>query len=216
MRDGACAGQTRYPQGINVNEDRYTRCKGRRIVLSKIWRLSQNGSNHVARSFCAPDPKVLGGEGRIAECVMMKIIEFTRAFQGPAEELIHENLARRFGVLDRSKNPDLVDIEASYSGGTFLLAVDAGILCGTGAFLTIGTESVQMVRMHIHPAYRRRGVASSLLSSLENAALGRRRTSAVLETNDDWYDAIAFYKAKGYQETRRRGGEIHFIKQLVG
>ncbi len=123
-------------------------------------------------------------------------------------------MARRFGFLDESKNPDLDDIHSFYANGAFLVALDAESVCGTGAYLRMSADTVQIVRVHTDVAYRRRGVASTILQSLEDLARGSNYTLAVLETNDDWDDAIRFYESRGYRQSYRYNEEIHFAKNL--
>jgi GNAT superfamily N-acetyltransferase len=123
--------------------------------------------------------------------------------QRAARAVILAGLGEHFGAIDETLNPDLNDIAASYGGAAFLVACDGDEIVGTGA-LTPRPDGVAIVsRMSTAAAHRRRGVAREVLSRLVDAARERGCTRVVLGTNIDWEDAIAFYRAFGFEEMRR-------------
>lgn len=123
--------------------------------------------------------------------------------QSVARSLVLEGLGEHFGVIDETLNPDLNDIAASYASGIFLVACDGDAIVGSGA-LTPRPDGVAIVsRMSTAATYRRRGVARTTLSRLVDVARERGCTRVVLGTNIDWEDAIAFYRAFGFEEMRR-------------
>ena len=142
------------------------------------------------------------------------IERFTRSHQKAASELINANLERRFGFLDVSKNPDLVDIEKFYGNDLFLVAIAERTLIGTGALTRVASTTGQIVRMHTLLDYQRQGVARALLQELERHATHQGFRRLILETNIDWYEAIGFYRANGYAELASTEVEIHFEKFL--
>jgi ribosomal protein S18 acetylase RimI-like enzyme len=56
--------------------------------------------------------------------------------------------------------------------------------------------------------FRRAGIATAILRSLINEARSAACTVVALSTNDDWYDALAFYRASGFEETGRKQHEF--------
>ena len=144
----------------------------------------------------------------------LKIRPFRRADQEAAATLIRANLAARFGRLDPTRNPDLVDIAAAYREDHFLVAFVGDRLAGTGALRTAGTGVGRIERMHTDAAFRRRGVATRMLAALQTLAESRGFESIVLETTIGWTDAERFYRAAGFRESHRLNGEVHFSKHL--
>lgn len=144
----------------------------------------------------------------------IRIVDFDPAYQTQAAELINTGLGEHFGFVDESMNPDLFDIETYYGEGDFLLALDGDRVAGTGSLMPVNGEVGRIARMHTAASYRRSGVASRVLGTLEARALARGFTSVVLETNLGWDDANAFYSRHGYLEATRNEVEIHYLKSL--
>ncbi len=141
---------------------------------------------------------------------------FTQADQGPVRRLILTGLGEHFGFVDESRNPDLDDVAASYlaPGHAFVVAELAGELVGTRALLEEAPGVGRLVRMSVDPAHRRRGIGRSLVAHLTDLARRRGYRRLVLETNDDWYDAIGLYQACGFVAYDRAAGEVHLALEL--
>lgn len=144
----------------------------------------------------------------------VEIRPFKREDQLPARQLILNGLAEHWGWLDLSKNPDLDDIAACYSGGVFLVAVHRGEIIGTGGLLPGADRSAQIVRVHVAEHYRRMGVGSLIMDALSEIARGMGFMRLVLETTATWEDAIAFYRRLGFQTTHHLDGDVYMAKQL--
>jgi GNAT superfamily N-acetyltransferase len=142
------------------------------------------------------------------------IREFDPRYQAAAADLINKSLGARFGFMDVTKNPDLYDIETTYGAGDFLLAFEGDLLVATGALMPKGDSTGQIARMHTAAPYRRQGIGTRVLETLEIGAQTRGFSALILETNNDWDDAIAFYVANGYGETGRSDVEVTFQKAL--
>lgn len=69
---------------------------------------------------------------------------------------------------------------------------------GCGAFKSFGGEAVEIKRMFVPPAHRRKGIASLVLHELEHWAADLGYTSCVLETGRKQPEAIALYMKCGY------------------
>lgn len=123
--------------------------------------------------------------------------------------------------------PDLADVPASFEsvGGAFVVAVlvdgaDERIV-GMGGGKPRSPETVEVLRVRVHPAVRRQGVGRMLMDELERraAALGHREV--VLDTATNQPEAVAFYSGLGYEETHREHRPewtwtlVHFRKALA-
>jgi [ribosomal protein S18]-alanine N-acetyltransferase len=104
------------------------------------------------------------------------------------------------GTVDASLNPDLDDVEESYDGDSVLVAVDSGLVVGTGILMVRAPEG-EIVRMAVQRAYRRRGIATRLLSELICLASERGINRIVVETNAKWSEARDLYEKAGFKFT---------------
>jgi GNAT superfamily N-acetyltransferase len=133
-----------------------------------------------------------------------------------ARTLILAGLGEHFGSIDKTLNRDLDDIGQTYlaRGHLFLVAIAGDCLVGTGALVRIGTDRAELVRISVHPGWRRRGVGRILVRSLEQQAVQRGVRRIEVETNDDWHDAIGFYLRCGYQEYARDAGSVYLAREF--
>jgi ribosomal protein S18 acetylase RimI-like enzyme len=147
----------------------------------------------------------------------VRIRPFAPGDQTTARALILEGLREHWGWLDPNLNPDLDDITASYlaPGHVFFVAQSERTLTGTGAVIVDGSVG-QIVRVAVHPQWRRRGIARALIAALLEAARARDLDRVWMETNDDWHDAIGLYRRCGFQEFDRREGCIFMALNLAG
>jgi GNAT superfamily N-acetyltransferase len=70
---------------------------------------------------------------------------------------------------------------------------------GCGAIKEFGPEAMEVKRMYVAPESRNKGVATKILSALENWAGELTYTKCVLETGKRQPEAIALYQKSGYQ-----------------
>jgi ribosomal protein S18 acetylase RimI-like enzyme len=98
--------------------------------------------------------------------------------------------------------PDLVDVESTFiqRGGDFVVVEDNGFLVGMGGFKPRSSAAAEILRVRVHPAVRRRGVGRRLMAELENRATARGFIEVVLDTATNQPEAVAFYRAIGYEE----------------
>lgn len=98
--------------------------------------------------------------------------------------------------------PDLAGVPASFTdaGGDFLVVELGGRVVGMGGIRPTGDSSAEVLRVRVHPATRRQGIGTLLMSSLEDRArqLGIGRLHLDTATNQP--EAVAFYRALGFQE----------------
>jgi ribosomal protein S18 acetylase RimI-like enzyme len=136
--------------------------------------------------------------------------------QAAARRLILAGLGDHFGVIDEMLNPDLDDIQRHYvaSGHLFVVAERDGDLIGTGALIEEAPSTGRIVRMSVDRNCRGQGLGRRLVAHLIAAARARGYTRLLVETNDDWSDAIGLYRACSFVEEARRDGEIHMVMEL--
>lgn len=147
--------------------------------------------------------------------MQLRIQAFHRSEQGAARALISAGLRERFPDWDETKNEDLPDIYASYPGRghVFLVAYLDGRLIGAGG-LVVGDGAGQIVRVSVHAAFRNRGIARRIVEALVDEAGLRGLAIVWMETNEDWWAAIALYKSAGFQEFDRRDGCLFMRREL--
>lgn len=102
-----------------------------------------------------------------------------------------------------------------------LLAYADNHAVGCGAFRSFTDDTVEIKRMYVRPEYRGRGIASVLLTGLEEWAWENSFHSCILETGYNQPEAIALYKKSGYTVIPNYGpyekvnNSICFGKKLV-
>ena len=69
---------------------------------------------------------------------------------------------------------------------------------GCGAFREKENDTVEIKRMFVHPDYRKKGLASALLSALEIWAAEENYNYTILETGKKKPEAINLYQKQGY------------------
>ncbi len=115
-------------------------------------------------------------------------------------QLILHGLGEHYGFIDETRNPDIDNILENYIaiGAAFLVAQLNEQIVGTGALIEEEPSVGRIVRMSVDRAYRRHGIGKNIMQHLIEAARQRGYTQVRLETNNDWYDVIAFYTSLGF------------------
>lgn len=146
----------------------------------------------------------------------LNIRPFTRTDQGPAKRLILQGLGEHFGTIDPNLNPDLDNIHANYivRGDLFLVAEIDHILVGTGGLIQESAGIGRIVRVSVASSHRRQGIGQIITRHLIAEAPDKNYSQLVVETNEDWFDAVRLYLGFGFIEFDRRDGEIHMRKNL--
>jgi GNAT superfamily N-acetyltransferase/uncharacterized damage-inducible protein DinB len=147
----------------------------------------------------------------------LTIRDFTPRDQIVTRRLVLAGLGDHFGTIDETMNPDLDDIATHYlaPGHRFVLAERDGALVGAGALIEEAPDTGRLVRMSVDRAHRSQGIGRALVNHLLAEARTRGYRRVVIETNDDWRDAIGLYRACGFTEFDRRDGEIHMALELI-
>lgn len=159
-------------------------------------------------------PFVGWDQRRSTRAVGITIVPFREEWQEEVQRLLWAYLEERWGVLDLSLNPDILDIKSSFHEGLFVVALDAGNVVGTGGILPETATSARVVRMTVSRERRGAGIGTLILDYLVQEALKRDNTSLVLETTETWESAIAFYLRYGFQLLGCWEGDAHFRLEL--
>src|SRR3954453_15386445 len=112
-------------------------------------------------------------------------------------ERVQQEYVARYGGRDAA----VVDpAEFTPPLGLFLVAEVAGVPagCGGGRVHDAGRGVVELKRMYVEPAFRRRGVAGLVLSALERTAADAGHRHLVLNSGDRQPEALALYVGRGY------------------
>jgi GNAT superfamily N-acetyltransferase len=83
--------------------------------------------------------------------------------------------------------------------GLFLVAEVDGVPAGCGAWRVHGPGVVEVKRVYVEPAFRRRGLAELLMAALETSAARAGHGAVVLNCGDRQPEALALYEAGGYR-----------------
>ena len=136
--------------------------------------------------------------------------------QSAVRALILDGLAEHFGVLNPALNPDVDDVFHWYlqAGHIFLTAWQNEQLIGTGGLLCQPDGVGQIVRVSVHRDFRRHGLGRRIVDALLRSAAERGLTHVWMETNDDWFAAIALYQSCGFYPFDRRDGNLYMRRTI--
>lgn len=144
----------------------------------------------------------------------MKIIPFQKEFQKEVMALILSGLAEHWGEPDLTLNPDLNDIETSFSKGIFLTGWSHNTLAATGGALFIDQYTAQIVRMSVNKEFRKQGLGTQILDALVLSLKKMGIKRVILETTTTWTGVISFYRKYGFTLTHEHGEDSWFELSL--
>lgn len=84
--------------------------------------------------------------------------------------------------------------------GCRVVAYEDGQPAGCGAWKKIDDATFEVKRIYIAPEFRRKGIASAIISALEQDAAKHGFTKVILETAPMTGDSAALYRKLGYHE----------------
>jgi GNAT superfamily N-acetyltransferase len=142
-------------------------------------------------------------------------------FDGPEALVLLEEVQQFY--VQRYGGPDTTPLDPDEFAppfGAFMVADLDGETVGCAGLRRHDPETVELKRMYVRPAYRRRGLGRRLLLAVEDRArrLGYRRL--ILETGLQQPEAMALYQADGYRPTENYGvysgspNSRSFVKRL--
>jgi GNAT superfamily N-acetyltransferase len=142
-------------------------------------------------------------------------------FDGPPALALIAELQQEYVV--RYGGPDETPVdprEFDPPGGAFLIAEVNEDLVGCAGLRRHDPIVVELKRMYVRAAHRRRGVARALLAGVEDRARELGYRQVLLETGSRQPEAVALYQASGYRPHEKVGyykhsAEAHsFVKDL--
>ena len=120
--------------------------------------------------------------------------------------------------IARSLGEEIDDVEGYYAGkrGGFWVAVAGAEVVGMFGLERVSDEAMELRRMYVDPAMRRRGIARWMLQFAEDECRRRRYLRLDLSTSQIQEEALAFYRAAGYRLLREEVAEAASNKTLGG
>lgn len=106
--------------------------------------------------------------------------------------------------------------------GTFLVAEVDGVPAACGAWRVHGDGVVEIKRVYVEPAFRRRGLARLVMRALEESAVRAGHRAVLLNSGTRQPEALALYARLGYRDVPGYGmyaesPDARFLgKELVG
>lgn len=112
-----------------------------------------------------------------------------------------ETIQRYGGDLEAGEKP------SSANTAVFLMATEAATreVVGCGALRRIDTDTYELKRMYVVPAWRGHRIGQTLLNALEDAGRQRGARRIRLETGREQPEAIRLYERCGYLPIPRYG-----------
>lgn len=102
-----------------------------------------------------------------------------------------------------------------------VVAYEDGEPAGCGAIKEYASDTMEVKRMFVLPAHRRKGFAAKILRELETWAADLSYKKCILETGKKQPEAIELYRNNGYKSIPNYGqyagveNSVCFVKQLI-
>jgi GNAT superfamily N-acetyltransferase len=119
-----------------------------------------------------------------------------------------------------TRYPDSSSTHSVDPATSYLVALDDGDAVGCIGLMPVVDGVGEIKRMFVHEAYRGRGVARRLITSVEAVARHRGATALRLATGNRQPEAIALYESAGFAATPPYGKYVDdplarcYLKQL--
>jgi GNAT superfamily N-acetyltransferase len=120
-------------------------------------------------------------------------------YADPLAQQLIERVQQEYVVRYGGRDAAVVDpAEFSPPLGLFLVAEVGGVAAGCGGWRAHEDGVVELKRMYVEPAFRRRGIAALLLAELESTAAAAGHRRLLLNSGDRQPEALALYAGAGY------------------
>jgi GNAT superfamily N-acetyltransferase len=120
-------------------------------------------------------------------------------YADPVAQHLIERVQQEYVVRYGGRDAAAVDpAEFSPPLGRFLVAEVDGVPAGCGGWRAQGDGVVELKRMYVEPAFRRRGIAALVLAELERSAAAAGHRHLLLNSGDRQPEALALYARAGY------------------
>ena len=136
-----------------------------------------------------------GGVLRDGTPVVLRAVPYEDPVAVDLVERVQQEYVARYGGPDGAA----VDpAEFRPPRGLFLVAEVDGGPAGCGAWRLHGPGTVEIKRVYVEPAFRRRRLAQMVVDELESSAARAGHRSVVLNTGKRQPEALALYRRAGY------------------
>jgi GNAT superfamily N-acetyltransferase len=95
-----------------------------------------------------------------------------------------------------------------------VLAYDGDTSVGCGAIKPYGADTMEVKRMYVLPGSRRKGIASTILSALEQWSMEHSCERCILETGKRQPEAIRLYQKNGYRVIPNYGQYVNALNSV--
>lgn len=117
--------------------------------------------------------------------------------------------------LKEEIRPFLDYYDPSVGNGLWVVLVD-GEIAGMYGLERVGVDEVELRRMYVAPAHRRKGLARKMLQHAEEMAGLLGYTRMVLSTSEIQEAALELYRAEGFSFVRKEEAEARSNKTIGG
>lgn len=117
----------------------------------------------------------------------------------PGFQTLCQELEAELRVRDGAQADAAAALNAADSLSVVVLVLDDETPIACGGFRPYEGETVELKRMYVKPEYRRKQLASQVLTELEQLAKAYHYKYCVLETGSNQPEAMALYEKKGYK-----------------
>lgn len=146
-----------------------------------------------------------------------KIIPFSEKYRDQVRQVV-------LGVLEEygfNYHPvwdsDLDRISEVYSGRSgFWVAIVRDTVVGTCALLEVSSDTAQLKRMYVLPAYRGKRIGLTLLQRVVDSANQSGFRKVTLDTTPTMTRAIELYERFGFEKAREEKGRVLYRLTLTG
>ncbi len=97
---------------------------------------------------------------------------------------------------------------------TVIVGYIDGVPIASGCFKALDEETIEIKRMYVKTEFRRKGLSTNLLNSLESWAEELDFSISLLETGKGQPEAINLYKKQGYEITENYGPYVGIDNSL--
>ncbi|MCF2496262.1 GNAT family N-acetyltransferase [Dyadobacter chenhuakuii] len=141
--------------------------------------------------------------------------------ENPDFKKLTDQLDDELCAIYNTNKADYEDYNRITNLPTVLLAYENNTVVACGCFKIYDESTIELKRMFVVPAFRGKGIASTMVRELEQWAIELGYKNAVLETGTGQPQAIAMYQKLGYTNAEKPGQNeeighsVFMVKRLV-
>ncbi|RBY77464.1 N-acetyltransferase [Blastococcus sp. TF02-09] len=128
--------------------------------------------------------------------VLLRALPYDHPVVQDLVERVQQEYVLRYGGRDAAV---VVPSEFEPPAGVFLVAEVDGEAAGSGAWRLLPSGDVEIKRVYVAPAHRRRGLARVIMAALEDSAARAGHRRVVLNSGREQPEALALYDRLGYR-----------------